>query len=60
MDRKSEEYKKKKEEAADFLWKAIEEYVPNARNRVVPGTFQLGMIRHSIIVSRFLAFYELF
>eukprot|EP00428_Durinskia_dybowskii_P021294 CAMPEP_0170201422 /NCGR_PEP_ID=MMETSP0116_2-20130129/164_1 /TAXON_ID=400756 /ORGANISM="Durinskia baltica, Strain CSIRO CS-38" /LENGTH=324 /DNA_ID=CAMNT_0010451631 /DNA_START=21 /DNA_END=995 /DNA_ORIENTATION=+ len=35
MDRNSEEYKKKKEEAADFLWSAIEEYVPNARDRAV-------------------------
>lgn len=42
MDRKSEEYKKKKEEAADFLWSAIEEYVPNARDRAVPGTVQIG------------------
>ena len=25
MDRNSEEYKAKKEEAADFLWKAVEE-----------------------------------
>ena len=42
MDRKSEEYLKKKEEAADFLWSAIEEYVPNARERAVPGTVQIG------------------
>lgn len=42
MDRKSEEYKKKKEEAADFLWSAIEEYVPNARDRAVPGTVQIA------------------
>lgn len=42
MDRSSDEYKRKKEEAADFLWSAIEEYVPNARNRVVPGTLQVG------------------
>ena len=35
MDRNSEEYKAKKEEAADFLWSAIEEYVPNARDRAV-------------------------
>eukprot|EP00594_Rhizosolenia_setigera_P008482 CAMPEP_0178963260 /NCGR_PEP_ID=MMETSP0789-20121207/14911_1 /TAXON_ID=3005 /ORGANISM="Rhizosolenia setigera, Strain CCMP 1694" /LENGTH=598 /DNA_ID=CAMNT_0020647681 /DNA_START=40 /DNA_END=1836 /DNA_ORIENTATION=- len=42
MDRKSEEYKKKKEEAADFLWSAIEEYVPDARKRAVPGTVQIG------------------
>ena len=42
MDRKSDEYKKKKEEAADFLWSAIEEYVPNARDRAIPGTVQIG------------------
>jgi len=42
MDRKSDEYKKKKEEAADFLWSAIEEYVPGARDRVIPGTLQVG------------------
>ena len=42
MDRNSEEYKQKKEEAADFLWSAIEEYVPNARDRAVPGTVQIG------------------
>ena len=42
LDRNSEEYKKKKEEAADFLWSAIEEYVPGARNRAVEGTVQIG------------------
>jgi phytoene dehydrogenase-like protein len=42
MDRSSDEYKKKKEEAADFLWSAIEEYVPNARERAVSGTVQIG------------------
>jgi phytoene dehydrogenase-like protein len=42
MDRNSTEYKKKKEDAEDFLWGAIEEYVPNARNRAVPGTVQIG------------------
>lgn len=42
LDRNSEEYKKKKEEAADFLWSAIEEYVPNARDRAVEGTVQIG------------------
>jgi len=42
MDRNSEEYKKKKGEAADFLWSAIEEYVPNARDRAVPGTVQIA------------------
>eukprot|EP00980_Cylindrotheca_fusiformis_P005223 scaffold1119_cov120-Cylindrotheca_fusiformis.AAC.3 len=42
MDRNSKEYKKKKDEAADFLWSAIEEYVPDARKRAVPGTVQIG------------------
>jgi phytoene dehydrogenase-like protein len=42
LDRKSDEYKKRKEEAADFLWSCIEEYVPNARKRVIPGTEQIG------------------
>ena len=42
LDRNSEEYKQKKEEAADFLWSAIEEYVPNARERAVEGTVQIG------------------
>jgi len=42
LDRNSEEYKKKKDEAADFLWSAIEEYVPDARNRAVEGTVQIG------------------
>ena len=42
LDRNSDEYKQKKEEAADFLWSAIEEYIPNARHRTVPGTVQIG------------------
>jgi phytoene dehydrogenase-like protein len=42
LDRNSDEYKQKKEEAADFLWSAIEEYVPDARKRAVPGTVQIG------------------
>ena len=41
MDRSSKEYKIKKEEAADFLWSAIEEYVPNARERAIPNTGKL-------------------
>eukprot|EP00560_Eucampia_antarctica_P006776 CAMPEP_0197830172 /NCGR_PEP_ID=MMETSP1437-20131217/6778_1 /TAXON_ID=49252 ORGANISM="Eucampia antarctica, Strain CCMP1452" /NCGR_SAMPLE_ID=MMETSP1437 /ASSEMBLY_ACC=CAM_ASM_001096 /LENGTH=603 /DNA_ID=CAMNT_0043432383 /DNA_START=34 /DNA_END=1845 /DNA_ORIENTATION=+ len=41
-DRKNPEYLKKKEEAADFLWSAIENYVPNARGRVIEGTVQIG------------------
>lgn len=42
LDRTSDEYLKKKEEAADFLWSAIEKYVPNARDRAVKGTVQIG------------------
>jgi phytoene dehydrogenase-like protein len=42
MNRNSEEYKQKKEQAADFLWSAVEEYVPNARQRAVDGTIQIG------------------
>jgi phytoene dehydrogenase-like protein len=42
LDRTSDEYRKKKEEAADFLWKAISEYIPNAKERAVPGTVQIG------------------
>lgn len=42
MDRSSKEYMTKKEKAADFLWSAIEEYVPNARNRAIKGTVQIG------------------
>jgi hypothetical protein len=42
LNRSSEEYRKKKEEAADFLWQAISEYIPNAKDRAVPGTVQIG------------------
>jgi phytoene dehydrogenase-like protein len=42
LDRTSKEYLQKKEEAADFLWSAIEKYVPDARKRAVPGTVQIG------------------
>jgi len=35
LDRKSEEYKNKKQEAADFLYSAIEKQVPDIRGRVV-------------------------
>lgn len=31
MDRTSIEYMKKKDDAADFLWSAVEKYIPNAR-----------------------------
>lgn len=42
MDRSSQEYKEKKAEAEDFLWRAVEEYVPGARDRAVEGTVQVG------------------
>lgn len=42
MDRSSDAYRQKKEEAADFLWRAVEHYVPKARDRAVPGTVQIG------------------
>ena len=29
-------------EAEDFLWRAVEEYVPGARDRAVEGTVQVG------------------
>eukprot|EP00929_Paragymnodinium_shiwhaense_P067523 TRINITY_DN33976_c0_g1_i1.p1 TRINITY_DN33976_c0_g1~~TRINITY_DN33976_c0_g1_i1.p1 ORF type:complete len:671 (-),score=72.42 TRINITY_DN33976_c0_g1_i1:306-2318(-) len=35
MDRSSEEYKRKKAEAADFLYSAIERQIPDIRKRVV-------------------------
>jgi phytoene dehydrogenase-like protein len=42
MNRTSQEYQSKKEEAADFLWKAMEEYLPHARERAILGTVQIG------------------
>ena len=42
LERGSEQYEKKKEEAANFLWSAIEEYVPDARKRAIPGTVQIA------------------
>uniref|UniRef100_A0A7S1J6J5 TLDc domain-containing protein n=1 Tax=Eutreptiella gymnastica TaxID=73025 RepID=A0A7S1J6J5_9EUGL len=35
MDRESDEYKAKKEEAAKFLWQAVEKSIPGARSRCV-------------------------
>lgn len=35
LDRKSDEYKKKKAEAADFLYSAIEKQIPDVRSRIV-------------------------
>lgn len=42
LDRKSEEYKQKKEEAAKFLWDAVEMYVPEARARSDKRVEQIG------------------
>lgn len=42
LDRRSPEYKAMKDEAEDFLWKALEEYIPNGRERAVKGTVQVG------------------
>ena len=42
MDRGSEAYAIKKAEAEAFLWAAVEEYIPGARARAVPGTVQVG------------------
>ena len=42
LDRKSEAYQKKKEEAADFLWSAVEQYIPDARLRSDKRVEQIG------------------
>eukprot|EP01036_Dinobryon_divergens_P022163 gene22163-30400_t len=42
LDRGSPEYKKKKEEAADFLWSAVEKYIPNARQLSDKRVEQIG------------------
>ena len=38
-----QEYKKKKEEAADFLWSAVEKYIPNARQLSDKRVEQIGI-----------------
>ena len=38
----TEEYGENNREVEDFLWSAIEEYIPNARERAVKGTVQIG------------------
>ena len=49
----SEEYGEKKREADDFLLIAIEEYVPNARERMVKGTLQVGTpLTHKLFLRR--------
>ena len=42
VDPQSEEYKKMKEEAADYLWSAVEQYIPDARQRSVKSVEQIG------------------
>ena len=42
LDRKSPEYAAKKEEAARFLWEAVEKYVPDARARSDQRVEQIG------------------
>jgi len=42
MDRASPEYKSKKADAADFLWKAVEQYIPDARSRSDSRVEQIG------------------
>ena len=59
MDRASKEYKMKKEEAADFLWRAIEEYVPDARKRAIPGTVQIGTREYTSLSFCFCAKHHL-
>lgn len=42
MDRRSDEYRRKKSEAADFLWTAVEAYIPDARQRSDKRVEQIG------------------
>lgn len=42
LDRRSEEYRRKKDEAAAFLWDAVEQYIPNARLLSDPRVEQIG------------------
>lgn len=42
LARGSPEYKAKKAEAADYLWSAVEQYIPNARGRSVAAVEQVG------------------
>ena len=49
LDRKSTEYKRKKEEAAEILWQAIEKQIPDVRARV-----DISMIGTPLTHERFL------
>lgn len=42
LDRSSAEYKEKKKEAANFLWSAVEKYIPNARELSDKRVEQVG------------------
>lgn len=42
LDRGSDAYHKKKAEAADFLWSAVEQYIPDARSRSIKAVEQVG------------------
>lgn len=42
LERGSEEYNLKKKEAADFLWTAVEQYIPGARGRSDVRVEQIG------------------
>lgn len=42
LDRRSNEYKLKKDEAADYLWSAVEQYIPDARKRSDSRVEQIG------------------
>lgn len=42
LDRRSPEYKQKKDDAADFLWSAVERYIPDARSRSDKRVEQIG------------------
>jgi len=42
LTRGSAAYKAKKEEAAAFLWEAVEKYIPDARNRSIKAVEQIG------------------
>jgi len=53
LERGSEEYKRKKAEAADFLWTAVEKYIPGARGRSDVRVEQIGSpLTHSRFLRR--------
>ena len=55
LDRKSDEYKAKKAEAAAFLWDAVEKYVPDARLRSDKRVEQIGTpLTHERLVGYYI------